>query len=198
MQRPTILYLLFLLLALTLSACSSAEEEQRRSSFLTAVRTNDAQQQLVGLYHTADEDLQVLSRILRATPSVIERIRTGKSHPTPHFAQHIHAVSRYYVEHDEQLSNVRAAFDPAYGLGHAFFDFCFQHRFLVFAFNLLLLLFTNAMKPLHRNILAGVIVAFYLALGLSIWIGAPKPVADPYIHTLHHQLEQLSTSRPAR
>lgn len=169
-----------------------------RSSLLTALHTHNAQLQLKGLYDGADKDLQMLSRVLDATPSVIERIRTGQSHPTPHFAQRIRTVALYYVEHNYRFSDVRAKFDPAYGFGNAFYDFLWYDYFLAYALCVLVWLLTLWMKPLYRYILTAAFAAFYLVLGLSIWIGAPAPVADPYVHTLHHQLEQRPTLRPAR
>ena len=170
-----------------LSSCSSDDNNTRIEASKIA-ESRSAQDLLNDLYLGCDGDVESLARILQATPSSIERVRTGKTEPTFVFEEKIKSVADYYLKNDRKFSIVQSALDPEYGWYDSVLNF--PNHYPVTFWVLLIVFILIAFIPpcVILLILEGVV---FLVAWIASLICAPDDVEDKYIDTINPVIEQV-------
>ena len=94
-------------------ACSSNDEE-KRAEFAQIVESSSCESLLNDLYLGCDGDIEALARVLKATPSSIERLRRGETKPTSAFEERIKLASTYYVQNGQDFKKLQSILDDEY------------------------------------------------------------------------------------
>ena len=103
------LLLVTLITIINFSSCSS--DAEKRVEIAKIIESRDAKDLLNDLYIGSDGDVDALARMLGATPSSINRIRTGETKATEEFEERIKDVSIYYSQNGQSFSKLRATID---------------------------------------------------------------------------------------
>ena len=103
--------MMFSFMGLLLS-CSLNEE--KRAEFAQIVESGNCESLLNYLYLGCDGDIEALARVLRATPSSIERLRKGETKPTPAFEERVKLASTYYVQNGQDFNELQSILDDEY------------------------------------------------------------------------------------
>lgn len=98
-----------------LSLVSCKNEAEKRVEIAKIVESRSAKGLLDDLYIGSDGDVEAVARMLSATPSSLERIRTGETVPTEAFEKRIRDVCIFYALNGQSFSKLRKAIDPAWG-----------------------------------------------------------------------------------
>lgn len=93
-------------------SCSS--DEEKRAEFEQIARSRSTEILLNDLYVASDGDIEALARVLKATPSSIERLRKGETKPTPAFEERIKLASTYYVQNGQDFKKLQSILDDEY------------------------------------------------------------------------------------
>lgn len=182
--------LLVVALVSIVSFVSCSTEAEKRVEIAKIVESRGAKDLLNDLYIGSDGDVESLARILGATPSSIERIRTGATKATVEFEERIKDVSIYYSLNGQSFSKLRAAIDSEW----AWYDSVLHwpsHKPVVFwAINIILLLLLAfialvAIWPILAEML------LFLIVWLCSIIFSPSNMEDKYVDTINPVLEQI-------
>lgn len=93
----TVLILLTSIVIFFFSSCeSSSIRDKKRAEIAKIIENESCSDLLNDLYLAADGDEQSLARILNVTPSVINRVRNGKTKASIEFEDRIRDVSAFY------------------------------------------------------------------------------------------------------
>lgn len=169
-----------------LLSCSS--DEEKRAEFAQIVENRSCESLLNDLYLGCDGDVEALARVLRATPSSIERLRNGETLPTQEFEERVKQASVYYVQNNQDFSEVRAVLDKEYSWYDNVLDFPTRHKVLFWTINiiiLLLLAFATLVWPLLIELL------IFLIAWICLLICSPEPMYDNYTDSINVTIEQL-------
>lgn len=112
-MKLNILKGLFALLFVGLFASCSRDEE-KLAEFEQIARSRSTEILLNDLYLGCDGDIEALARVLKATPSSIERLRRGETKPTPAFEERIKLASTYYVQNGQDFKKLQSILDDEY------------------------------------------------------------------------------------
>lgn len=105
---------LFLIVTVGLFVSCSSNDEEKHAEFARIVETSSVESLLNDLYLGCDGDIEALARVLKATPSSIERLRKGETLPTKEFEERVKEVSTYYVQNDQDFKKLRKILDDEY------------------------------------------------------------------------------------
>lgn len=177
------------------SSCSSKEKEaQKRIEYTKIVENRSAQDLLNDLYIGCDDDIQALCRILNTTPSVVDRIRHGKTLATSKFEERIKEVAAYYMINDQTFSRVRTVLDPEYGWYDYILDLPSNHPYWFWGILIvcLIILIVFMLIDLIFWIAGfGITLIVYLVALIASLICAPSNIEDKYINTINPVMEQI-------
>ena len=93
-------------------ACSS--DDEKHAEFAQIVESRSCESLLNDLYLGCDGDIEALARVLKATPSSIERLRKGETLPTKEFEERVKQVALYYVQNNQDFKQLRKILDDEY------------------------------------------------------------------------------------
>ena len=176
---------------MSLSSCSNEDAKaKKRVEIAKIVEKRSAKDLLNDLYIGSDGDIESLARMLGATPSSIERIRTGQSAPTEDFEQRIKDVSIYYAQNKQSFSKLRAAIDDEWGWYDSVLHWPSHHPWsfwIVIIILLLILAFATiiAIWPILAEML------LFLIAWIALLICSPKPMEDKYVDSINPVIEQV-------
>lgn len=169
-RYPLLVYLGYgLLLLLTATACQS-EAEGSYSSQACAETAGphepaDPIRLLSELSEAFAEDSAPLARILGASPSSLERLRSHESSPTPEFRQQLCSTYRLYRQSGSDALRLRQCLDPEY----KWYEYVLHYPLLYPLHPLLLVLALLLLYRLQRHPLVLILPLFTL---LFLWIVA--------------------------
>lgn len=171
-----------------LLSCSS--DEEKRAEFAQIVESRSCESLLNDLYLGCDGDIEALARVLRATPSSIERLRKGETLPTKEFEERVKQASVYYVQNDQDFDEVRAVLDEEYAWYDNVLDFPTRHKVAFWTINIIILLILAfaalvAIWPLLIELL------IFLIAWICLLICSPEPMYDNYTDSINVTIEQL-------
>lgn len=193
-----ILAILFIFcIGLLFCSCTSDDSEntQRRIEVTKIVENRQTKDLLNDLYIGCDGNVESLSRILGATPSIVERIRTGKTDATAKFAERIQEVSVYYTLNDQKFSKLQSVLDPEYGWYDSVLNFPSHHPYIFWGVLIAIIIISFIFAFLGGIIwgswilLAGVVV--FLIAWICSLICSPAKMNDPYTNNINPVMEQL-------
>ena len=158
-----------LLLLLTATACQP-EDAGSYSSQACAETTGqhepvDPIRLLSELSEAFAEDSVPLARILGASPSSLERLRSRQSSPTPEFRQQLCSTHRLYLWSGCDTRRLRLRLDPEY----KWYEYVLHYPLLYPLHPLLLVLVLLILYRLHRHPLVLILPLFTL---FFLWIMA--------------------------
>ena len=133
----TLIVMVFI--SMTMQSCSKGEAE-RRAEYSQIVERKSASDAMNELYIAADGEIESLARMLQATPSVINRIRTGETSPTEDFEEKYKEVLVYYNLNDRSFSKLQSALDVEYDWYDSVLNFPSHHPVLFWGINIILFL----------------------------------------------------------
>lgn len=170
--------LLFTFLFLSLLSCSNDIKEEQRIEATKIVETRSTKDLLDDLYLASGSDYETLSRILKATPSSLDRLRKGETEATEAFSQNVRNVAIYYYASDNSFSMLRSEMDSEYGICDSILNFPSHHTFLfVLIIGILICYwaFLDGVGGFWAIALLGVVF-------LCAWIfqSSPDPAIDEY------------------
>lgn len=173
------------------SSCSKENAKaKKRVEIAKIVENRSAKDLLNDLYIGSDGDVESLARMLGATPSSIERIRTGQSTPTEDFEQRIKDVSIYYAQNKQSFSKLRAAIDDEWGWYNSVLHWPSHHPRSFWIVNIILLLILAfaaiiAIWPILAEML------LFLVAWIALLICSPEPMEDKYVDSINPVIEQV-------
>jgi len=179
------------------SSCSKENAKaKKRVEIAKIVENRSAKDLLNDLYIGSDGDVESLARMLGATPSSIERIRTGQTAPTEDFEQRIKDVSIYYAQNKQSFSKLRAAIDDEWGWYDSILHWPSHHprSFWIVNIILLLILAFYAILALYAIVAICPILAemlLFLVAWIALLICSPKPMEDKYVDSINPVIEQV-------
>lgn len=189
---PNLLGLLASVFALLIFAsCSSKEEEmQKRIEVTKIVENRSAQELLNDLYIGSDGDMQSLCRMLNTTPSVVDRIRNGKTEATTKFEERIKEVAIYYSVNGQSFSKLQSVLDSEYGWYDSILNFPSHHPWWFWGINIIILLvlafvWIVAIWPILVEML------IFLIAWIASLICVPSDMPDKYTNTINPVMEQV-------
>ena len=113
MRKVNVLKGLFALLFVGMFVSCSSDEE-KLAEYARIVEASSAESLLNDLYLGCDGDIEALARVLKATPSSIERLRRGETKPTHAFEERIKLASTYYVQNGQNFKKLQSILDDEY------------------------------------------------------------------------------------
>lgn len=180
---------------LLFSSCSSKEKEaQKRIEYTKIVENRSAQDLLNDLYIGCDDDIQALCRILNTTPSVVDRIRNGKTLATSKFEERIKEVTVYYMINDQTFSQVRSVLDPEYGWYDYILDLPSNHPYWFWGMLIVclaILIYFMMVDLILWVVGFGTMGIVYLIAWIASLICAPSNIEDKYTDTINPVMEQV-------
>ena len=180
---------LFLIMTVGLFvACSN--DEEKRAEFAQIVESRSCESLLNDLYLECDGDIEALARVLKATPSSIERLRKGETLPTKEFEERIKQTSVYYVQNNQNFDEVRAVLDEEYAWYDTVLDFPTRHNVAFWTINIVILLILAfaaivAIWPLLIELL------IFLIAWICLLVCSPEPMVDNYTDSINVTIERL-------
>ena len=173
-----------------ITGCSKSNSTHKRVEIAKIVESRTAKDLLNDLYIGSDGDVESLARMLGATPSSIERIRTGVTLPTKDFEQRIKDVSIYYAQNNQSYSKLRAAIDNEWGWYDSILHWPSHHPWSFWIINIILLLILAfAAVVAIWPILAEMLV--FLVAWIVLMFCSPKPMVDKYVDSINPVIEQM-------
>ena len=127
------------IITFSIISCSEKKDELRKEIEKIAT-TKNASAVLNDLYIGSDGDIESLSRILKATPSTINRVRNNESIPTEQFEERIKEVYTYYAQNGQSFSKLRSVLDDEYKWFDTILDFPSHHPYIFWGVNGILIL----------------------------------------------------------
>lgn len=197
-QANRIFAILFVFcVGLCFCSCSTddSEKTQRRIEVTKIVENRQTKDLLNDLYIGCDGDVESLSRILGTTPSIVDRIRNGKTEATAKFAERIQEVSVYYSLNDQKFSKLQSVLDPEYGWYDSVLNFPSHHPYIFWG-SLIALIVVSFLFAFLGGIVWGswILLAgvhFFLVAWICSLIFSPGKMDDPYTNNINPVMEQL-------
>lgn len=203
MKSKVLHIIIIALCAMSVSSCSK-DESEKRIEFAKIVESRTSQDLLNDLYVGSDADVEAIARIMNVTPSSIERIREGKTDPTPQSEERIREMSLYYMQNDQSFSKLQSIVDPEYGWYDTILNFPSHHPWWFWTINTILLVILIFVTILAFMDILGVwevLVAYCstalleLLLFLIAWIASlicsPDAMQDSYVDSINPTIEQI-------
>lgn len=203
MKSKVLHIIIIALCAMSVSSCSK-DESEKRIKFAKIVESRTSQDLLNDLYVGSDADVEAIARIMNVTPSSIERIREGKTDPTPQFEERIREMSLYYMQNDQSFSKLQSIVDPEYGWYDSILNFPFHHPWWFWTINttlLVILIFVTILAFMDILGVWEVLVTYCstalleLLVFLIAWIASlicsPDAMQDSYVDSINPAIEQI-------
>lgn len=174
--------LLFTFLFLSLLSCSNDTSEEQRIEATKIVEARSTKDLLDNLYLASGSDYETLSRILKASPSSLERLRKGETEATEAFSQNVkNAAIYYYTSYDASeysFTMLRSEMDSEYGICDSILNFPSHYTFL-FVLIIGILFCYWAFVDLLGGFWA---IALFGGVFLCAWFfqSSPDPAIDEY------------------
>ena len=168
-----------------LLSCSS--DEEKRAEFAQIVENRSCESLLNDLYLGCDGDIEALARVLRATPSSIERLRKGETLPTKEFEERVKQASIYYVQNRQDFEEVRAVLDEEYAWYENVLHFPAKNPVLSIVITIILAIIS--IYAFGIPIIA--LFLFYVVLWIISLFSSPEPMYDNYTDSINVTIEQL-------
>ena len=168
-----------------LMSCSS--DEEKRAEFAQIVESRSCESLLNDLYLGCDGDIEALARVLRATPSSIERLRKGETLPTKEFEERVKQAAVYYVQNDQDFEEVRAVLDKEYTWYEKVLHFPAKNPVLSIVVTIVLAIVS--IFAFGLPIIA--LFLFYLVIWIISLFSSPEPMYDNYTDSINVTIEQL-------
>jgi hypothetical protein len=163
-------------------SCSS--DEEKRAEFEQIARSRSTEILLNDLYLGCDGDIETLARVLKATPSSIERLRKGETKPTPAFEERIVEASVYFMQNDQNFAQVRAVLDDEYAWYDTVLDLPSRNPVLFWIVVILI-------AGLTYLVGGGIIGIVYLVAFICSLTCTPEQIKDVYTDSINPTIEQL-------
>ena len=198
----TIISKITILIALFVTTCmlvSCESENEKREKFIQIAESRSTADLLDDLYVGSEGDVEAIARILKCTPSSIERIRKGESSATSQFAERVVDVSVYYYVNEQSFSMLRAALDDEWGWYDDVLYFPKHHSFWFWTINILLLIgvvlvmfFSPGLFAIELIIILieGVLILVCWIISLCI---SPDMIEDRYTDSINPIIEQVES-----
>lgn len=168
-----------------LLSCSS--DEEKHAEFAQIVESRSCESLLNDLYLGCDGDIEALARVLRATPSSIERLRKGETLPTKEFEERVKQASLYYVQNGQDFNEVRAVLDKEYAWYEYVLHFPAKNPTLSIVITIILAI----ISIFTLGIPIGVLFLFYIVVWIISLFSSPEPIPDNYTDSINVTIEQL-------
>lgn len=185
---------------IALISCSNGSEKRIETAKI--IESRSTQDLLNDLYLASDGDIETLARMLQATPSSIDRLRKGKTDPTPLFEENVKSTATYYYQNGRKFSKLESALDNEYKWYDSILNFRSHHPFwfwgivitgIVLSIPLLIILIFVLLEwPGFLLFLVGLAISL---ISLIIWITgifhSITPMEDKYIDSINPIVEQV-------
>ena len=168
--------------ALTFTACDSNDE--KRTEIAKIVESRSCRELLNDLYIGSDGDEESLARMLGATPSSINRIRTGSTKATEEFEERIKDVSIYYAQNGQSFTKLRATIDTEWGWYNSVLYWPVHYPVVFWTVVIILLV-------LFLLISLAVGLLFYLIVWICAIVYSPSAMEDKYVDSINPIVEQV-------
>lgn len=177
--------LLALLFVGVFASCSS--DEEKRAEFEEIARSRSTEILLNDLYVASDGDIEALARVLKATPSSIERLRKGETKPTPAFEERIVEASVYFMQNDQSFNQLRSILDEEY----AWYEYVvhFPAKNITLSIVIVIVLATVSIFLAYIPITA--MFLFYIVAWIISLCSSPEQIKDVYTDSINPTIEQL-------
>lgn len=195
-MKRLIALLLASLMALSFWSCGDRETE-KTLELTQIVEGRDAKNLLEDLYIASDGDIESLARMLKSTPSTINRVRKGETLATPAFEERIKELTMYLVDNSQSFASLRAAVDPEYSWYDSVLDWPERHwSFWAISIGIIVITFFSFISFLAPVCFACSIAILIELLVFGVaWlcsaIFSPEPVVDAFTTAINPILEQL-------
>lgn len=185
---------------IALISCSNGTEKRIETAKI--IESRSTQDLLNDLYLASDGDIETLARMLQATPSSIDRLRKGKTDPTPLFEEKVKSTATYYYQNGRKFSKLESALDNEYKWYDSILNFRSHHPYwfwsivitgIILSIPLLIILIFVLLKwPGFLLLLIGLAISL---ISLIIWITgifhSIAPMEDKYIDSINPIVEQV-------
>lgn len=170
-------------------SCSNNGNENR-SEFAVIAESRSTIDMLNDLYIGSDADTEAISRILKVTPSSIERIRSGETIPSEQFEGRVRAVYTYYIQNDQSFAKLRNLLDSEFKWYDSVLKFPTIHPWWFWGINIILLLILafvalDAIWPILIEML------IFLIAWIASLVCSPDAIVDNYVDTINPAVEIL-------
>ncbi len=189
----TIISKIAILIALFVTTCmlvSCESENEKREKFIQIAESRSTADLLDDLYVGSEGDVEAIARILKCTPSSIERIRKGESSATSQFAERVVDVSVYYYVNEQSFSMLRAALDDEWGWYDDVLYFPKHHSFWFWTITIALFLGLAFAALVFVWPLLIELLLFLLCWIISL-ICSPDAMQDRYQDSINPTVEQI-------
>ena len=194
-KLASLLIIIFTTVIVITSCRSNSNLEIKREEAAKIIQNKGCSDLLNDLYLAADGDEQSLARILNVTPSVINRVRNGKTKASIEFEDRIREVSIFYHVNAKNYYQLRSDLDPKWkpiidSIGHL-------PKYNPVLFWLILILLVGGVIFCLRVWfyqswkLFALAIAVYLIIWFLSVILTPRAMNDPYVDTINPVVEQI-------
>ncbi|MEE0900699.1 MAG: hypothetical protein UIG52_03640 [Bacteroidales bacterium] len=166
-------------------SCSS--DEEKLAEFEEIARSRSTEILLNDLYVASDGDIEALARVLKATPSSIERLRKGETKPTPAFEERIIEASVYFMQNDQNFNQLRSILDEEY----AWYEYVvhFPGKNITLSIVIVIILSIASIFVFGLPIIAAFL--FYIVAWVISLCCSPEQIKDIYTDSINPTIEQL-------
>ena len=188
-------------LTFTMFSCTKdLDSDEVREEIVQIAENRSPQSLLNDLYVGSEGDVEAIARILKCSPSSIERIRNGQTFATPQFAERITEVSAYYYVNGQSFSKLRAALDDEWAWYEDVLYFPKHHPAWFWTINILLLIIGVALVMFYEPGFISIELIIILIEGVLIlvcWIISlcisPDMIEDRYTDSINPIIEQVES-----
>lgn len=183
----TVFFVALLGLVSMLTSCNS---DKKREEYVKVAESRSTADLLDDLYVGSEGDVEAIARILKCTPSSIERIRKGETSATSQFAERVVDVSVYYYLNGQSFSKLRAALDDEWKWYNDVLYFPKHHPFWFWTINIILFLGLAFLTLVFVWPLLIELVIFFICWIIAL-IFSPGAMPDRYQDTFNPTVEQV-------
>ncbi len=169
---------------------SCKNEAEKRSTITKIIENRTAKDLLNDLYIGSDGNVEEIARMLKVTPSSIERIRTGATLPTEDFDQRIKDISIYYALNNHSYQKLRHAIDDEWGWYDTVLRIWPRH-WLFWVINILIIILVIVSTTIEAALPIVAEMLVFLIAWIALLICSPKPMEDRYVDSINPVIEQL-------
>lgn len=164
--------------------------DDKREEYVKVAESRSTADLLDDLYVGSEGDVEAIARILKCTPSSIERIRKGETSATSQFAERVVDVSVYYYVNGQSFSKLRAALDDEWRWYNDVLYFPKHHPFWFWAITIALFLGLAFAALVFVWPLLLELVLFLICWLIAL-ICSPDAMQDRYQETINPTVEQI-------
>ncbi len=202
MRSPRIIIVILISIIPYIALISCSNGTEKRIEIAKIIESRSTQDLLNDLYLASDGDIETLARMLQTTPSSIDRLRKGKTDPTPLFEEKVKSTATYYYQNGRKFSKLKSALDNEYKWYDSILNFRSHHPYWFWSIViigiipsillLIILIFTLINWPGFLLLLLGLVISL---ISLIIWLSSLfhsiAPMEDKYIDSINPVVEQV-------